>query len=98
MTDLARTDGEREALELILTNLTMGRPFAAPPGVPPDRVTALRRAFDAVMSDPGFQAEAKQQQIEVQPVSGEELQETVARMFRAPPSVVEAARKAVGRN
>jgi tripartite-type tricarboxylate transporter receptor subunit TctC len=98
VTELARTDREREALKLILTNLTMGRPFAAPPGVPVDRVTALRRAFDAVMKDPGFVAEAKQQQIEVQPVSGEELQDIVARMFRAPADVVEAARKAVGHN
>lgn len=98
VTELARTDREREALELILTNLTMGRPFAAPPGVPTDRVTALRRAFDAVMEDTGFVAEAKQQQIEVQPVSGEALQDLVARMFRAPADVVEAARKAIEHN
>ena len=51
-TDLARNDRERAALDLILTQQVMGRPFAAPPNVPPERVTALRRAFDAALEGP----------------------------------------------
>jgi tripartite-type tricarboxylate transporter receptor subunit TctC len=93
--DLARSDKERQALELILAGQKMGRPFAAPPNVPADRVDALRRAFDATMRDPAFLAEADKQKLEVQPVTGEALQQTVAAMFKAEPAVVEAARQAI---
>lgn len=93
--DLARNDKERQALELILSNLTMGRPYAAPPKVPTERVTALRRAFDAALKNPGFLAEASKQHLEVQAVSGEEIQDLVARMYKAPPEVVATAKHAI---
>jgi tripartite-type tricarboxylate transporter receptor subunit TctC len=93
--DLARNDKERRALELILSNLTMGRPYAAAPHVPPERVTALRRAFDATFKDPGFVAEANKEQLEIQAVTGEELQGIVARMYQAQPDVVAAAKAAI---
>jgi hypothetical protein len=95
-TDLARNDRERQALDLILTQQVMGRPFAAPPKVPPERVTALRRAFDAIMKDPEFLAETDKLQLEIAPVDGESLQAMVERMFKAPPDVIEAARQAIG--
>jgi hypothetical protein len=95
-TELARNDRERQALDLILTQQVMGRPFAAPPKVPAERVTALRRAFDATMKDPEFLAEADKLQLEIAPVYGESLQAMVERMFKAPPDVIEAARQAIG--
>ncbi|HEU0071656.1 MAG TPA: tripartite tricarboxylate transporter substrate-binding protein [Alphaproteobacteria bacterium] len=95
--ELARTDKERAALELILAGQAMGRPFAAPPGVPADRVQALRRAFDATMKDPAFVAEADKQKLELQPVSGEKIQQLVQKMFTASPDVVESARAAIER-
>lgn len=95
--ELARTDKERSALELILAGQAMGRPFAAPPGVPADRVAALRRAFDATMRDQGFVADAEKQKLELQPVSGEKIQALVERMFTASPEVVDAARRAIER-
>ena len=95
VTELARNDKERQALELILSNQTMGRPYAAPPHVPADRVTALRRAFDATLKDETFLAEAKQQKLEVQPVTGEELQQIVVRMYQTPKDIVETARHAI---
>ena len=95
-TDLARNDRERQALDLILTQQVMGRPFAAPPKVPPERVTALRRAFDATLKDPEFLAEADKLQLEIAPVDGEGLQAMVERMFKASPDVIEAARQAIG--
>jgi tripartite-type tricarboxylate transporter receptor subunit TctC len=95
--ELARTDKERDALELILAGQAMGRPFAAPPGVPADRVEALRRGFDATMKDPAFVADAEKQKLELQPVSGEKIQALVKKMFTAPPDVVEAAIKAISR-
>ena len=95
-TDLARNDRERQALDLILTQQVTGRPFAAPPKVPPERVTALRRAFDATLKDPEFLAEADKLQLEIAPVDGEGLQAMVERMFKASPDVIEAARQAIG--
>ena len=60
--DLAKTDADRSALELVIARLEYGRPFFVPPGVPADRVQALRRAFDATMKDPEFLADADQAQ------------------------------------
>lgn len=95
--ELAKTDAQRQALELILAGQAMGRPFAAPPKVPADRVDALRRAFDETMKDPAFRADADKQKLEIQPVSGEEIQALVSRMFTAPKDVVEMARQAIER-
>jgi len=96
VTELARNERERAALELILSQQAMGRPFAAPPGVPAARIAALRRAFARTIADPDFLAEADKLKLEIQLVDGETLQAMVARMFQAPPEVVEAARKAIG--
>jgi hypothetical protein len=95
-TELARNERERAALALILTQQAMGRPLAAPPGLPAERVAALRRAFDAAMTDPELVAEADKLQLEIAPVGGETLQAMVVRMFEAPAPVVEAARRAIG--
>ncbi|MEA2906466.1 MAG: hypothetical protein QOI12_3853 [Alphaproteobacteria bacterium] len=94
--ELARTDRERAAFELILTQQVMGRPFAAPPNVPAERVAALRRAFVRTMQDPEFLVEADKLQLEIAPVEGEALQAMVEGMFKSLPDVVEAARKAIG--
>ena len=75
VTDLARNDRERNALTLILSQQAMGRPFAAPPGVPAARVAALRGAFARAVADPEFLAEADKQQLEIKLVEGEVLQE-----------------------
>ena len=95
--ELATTDLQRQALELILAGQAMGRPYAVPPGVPADRVTARRRAFDATMQDPAFRADAEKAKLELQPVSGEEIQTLVNRMFTAPKDVVDMARRAIER-
>lgn len=95
-TELARSDEERAALELILTQQVMGRPFAAPPRVPLARVAALRHAFERTIRDPEFLAEADKLALEIDLVSGEMLQAMVERMFRSPREIVEAARRAIG--
>jgi hypothetical protein len=95
-TELARTDQQRAALDLILTQQAMGRPFAAPPNVPPARVAALRQAFARTIKDPEFLAEADKLALEISLVDGETLQAMVERMFKAPGDVVEAARRAIG--
>ncbi len=96
VTELARNERERSALELILSQQAMGRPFAAPPGVPAARVAALRHAFSRAIADPDFAAEAEKQQLEIRLVDGAALQDMVERMFKTPPEVVAAARAAIG--
>jgi tripartite-type tricarboxylate transporter receptor subunit TctC len=96
VTDLARSEQVRAALDLILTQQVMGRPFAAPPGVPAERVAALRQAFVQTLKDRELLAEADKLALEINLVDGETLQAMVERMFKAPKDVVEAARKAIG--
>ncbi len=95
VTELARNDRERSALDLILSQQAMGRPFAAPPGVPLARIDALRGAFSRAVADPDFLAEAIKQQLEIRLVDGEALQALVERMFKAPAEAVAAARTAI---
>jgi tripartite-type tricarboxylate transporter receptor subunit TctC len=96
VTELARNDRDRAALDLILTQQVMGRPFAAPPQVPAARIEALRRAFERTIKDGEFLAEADKLALEINLVDGETLQAMVERMFKAPRDVVEAARTAIG--
>jgi tripartite-type tricarboxylate transporter receptor subunit TctC len=76
--DLAKNDEQRNILKLIFGRQVMGRPFAAPPGVPKDRADALRKAFADTMTDPAFLAEAERAKLEITPVSGE----TIARLVQ----------------
>jgi tripartite-type tricarboxylate transporter receptor subunit TctC len=80
---------------LILLRQETGRPVAAPPGVPEDRLAALRRAFDATMKDPEFLAEAEKTKLTVGPLPGEELQKLVADLYATPPHLIERARQAL---
>ncbi|CAN0460415.1 unnamed protein product [Phaeothamnion confervicola] len=85
--DLAKTDEQRQILTLVFARQTMGRPFMAPPGVPPERVAALRKAFMDVMKDKEFLAEAEKGQLEITPVSGEALQALVAKAYATDPAI-----------
>lgn len=93
--DLAQDEDQRQVLNLIFARQTMGRPFAAPPDVPADRVRALRAAFDATMKDARFLEEARTGRIEIEPVSGAEIQELVESIYRASPAIVELAKNAI---
>lgn len=95
VTELATTERQREMLDLVLTSQTMARPFAAPPGVPADRVAALRSAFDAVTRDPALLSAAESQQLEMSPVSGERIQKSIARVSQSSPEVIRALRDVV---
>jgi tripartite-type tricarboxylate transporter receptor subunit TctC len=74
----------------------IGTAFFTTPGVPADRVTALRRAFDATMRDPEFLADAQRTKLTVGPITGEELQKLVAEVSDLPPALLEKVRAAYG--
>lgn len=70
-----------------------GRPFAAPPGVPPDRLAALRKAFQEAVHDPEYAAEMAQKGAKADPITGEQVEAIVKELYAAPPSVIEKAKK-----
>jgi tripartite-type tricarboxylate transporter receptor subunit TctC len=92
MLDLAKTSGDRQALAMLFGRTVYGRPYFLPPDVPAERVTALRRAFDATMKDPDFIAEATRIGFALDPLTGEEVQALVADLANTPPAIVARVR------
>ena len=94
VTDLATSDSQRQILKLIFGRQTMGRPFAGPPAIPADRRQALRTAFDATMTDAEFLADANKRKLEINPVSGADIDRLIADIYSTPKPVVAEARAA----
>jgi len=88
--DFAKTSEERQIFKLVFARQPMGRPFLAPPGIPADRTAALRKAFTDTMKDPGFLAEAEKMQLEINPVSGEAVQEIMQEVNQTPKAIAAA--------
>jgi len=88
-------EGEREAVELIVSQQVFQRPYVAPPGTPGERVALLREAFMATMQDPEFRAEAEQAGLSITPLPGERVEALVKKMYGASEEVVEQARQAM---
>jgi tripartite-type tricarboxylate transporter receptor subunit TctC len=86
----------RRVADVILRGGDFGRPWVAPPGTPKDRVKILRDAYAKAMADPALLAEAKKGKMEVEPVSGEELQKLAAKIMNQPPRVIERVKKVLG--
>jgi tripartite-type tricarboxylate transporter receptor subunit TctC len=93
---LARTDEERQILELISSPAALGRPFFTPPEVPAERLAALRAAFADTMKDPDYIAEGQRLRLDMNPLSAERVTELVNATVNAPPNVVTKARAALG--
>lgn len=85
--DLAENELDRSAMRLLSSPTTMGRPFFAPPGVPQERVKALRAAFDSMLKSTSFNDEATKLNLDINPVSGEEMQQIVSELGGAPEQV-----------
>lgn len=94
--DLAKSPEDRDALDLIFASTTIGWPTMMPPGVPADRLQAMRQAFDKTMRDPQFLAQAEKQGLEIDPLTGQEIQTIIARMYAMPKPVVERAKVVIG--
>ena len=90
--EFTRTKEQRDIIALYDSSLELGRPLVAPPGVPPERVEALRRSFDAMMVDPEFLADAKRARFEITPRKGEKLQQVVEEIMATPKSIVDQAK------
>jgi tripartite-type tricarboxylate transporter receptor subunit TctC len=98
ITDFAKTDEQRAILKLIFARNIMGRPYLAPPGLPPDRLATLRQAFTDTMKDKDFLAEADKAQLEINPVSGEDVEKLVKEVYATPAGVIAKAKAAAATN
>ena len=92
--DFAKTESDRKVLELFFTQKTAARPVIAPPGLPADRLKILRTAFAALAQDREFLADAEKSNLDVDPMSGEEVDKIVGLIAAAPPDVVDRYIKA----
>lgn len=97
LVDLAKNDEDRALLKLISASTTIGRPIFTSPGVPEERVKALRAAFEATMKDPAFLAEAKKRNFDIDPVPGEQLQKIVAEIVATPKPIADRLQSIIGK-
>jgi tripartite-type tricarboxylate transporter receptor subunit TctC len=94
--DLAKGDPDKEAVARFLSlTMAISRPLAAPPDVPIDRIQILRRAFDASMKSPEFLDEAQKTGFDINPMTGEEVEDEIGRILTAPQDVVARSKAAI---
>ena len=93
--DYAKTDDDRKLFDLIFGLQAIGRPFAAPPETPLDRVEALRAGFQATLDDDEFKAEAAKLRLDLAPMTGAQVTDFVRNIYAAPAAIVARAKTAV---
>jgi len=87
--DLARNNEERAAIDFLYAGQGIGRPFVAPPNLPPDTLKMLRDAFDATMRDPAFIADVKKQKFDLDPENGATLAGLINKIYATPRPIID---------
>jgi len=95
--DFAKSEEERQILELHFRQILLGRPIAGPPDMPRSTLETLRSAFMQTMQDPNFLEDAKRANIDIDPARGEEIEKLLHQFADYPQSVIQKARAAIGR-
>jgi tripartite-type tricarboxylate transporter receptor subunit TctC len=93
--ELAKSDRDRTLIEIIEVPYLLSRPYAAPPDVPPARAKALQEAFMAAHKDPAYLEEATKLDIDVSPINGEEILQSIDRIATTPPDVLKSIEKLI---
>ena len=93
--DLLKNPDDKQVVRVALAQLAMARPFTAPPGIPAERLAALRTAFDAMLADPAFRADAAKQQLDITPYSGAQIDALMKDIYATPPALVARVRAAM---
>ncbi len=86
---LARNEEEKQVLTYLYAGQDIGRPFVAPPDLPPERLKMLRDAFNATMKDPEFVADVKRSKLDLEPEDGEHIAKLIAKIYATPKPIVE---------
>jgi tripartite-type tricarboxylate transporter receptor subunit TctC len=93
---LARTEAARQLIQVGIHDAgAFSRPYVLPPGTPKERVQLLRSAFLETIKDPAFVADAEKAKLDLDPLSGEELEGIVLRLFRLSPATISSLRQAL---
>lgn len=95
LVDLARTESDRKIARVYSSVAVLGRPMLVGPGVPRDRVRALRAAYAAMVRDPAFVADAEKQRVDLKFISGEDIQALVAETFALDPKLSDQLRRII---
>jgi tripartite-type tricarboxylate transporter receptor subunit TctC len=85
----------KQVIEFVSAGTAFGRALIAPPGVPADRIAALRGAFDGLVKDPAFLKDAERAKAQIDPTPGADLQRDLVRLFKAPKDIVDRAKVAM---
>ncbi len=88
-------EADRKAVELVVSQQVFGRPYIAPPGTPPERVKILRDAFEAVMKDKEFLADAEKARIDITASNGAKVQQVVEKLYASPPETIARAKELI---
>lgn len=91
--DMVKKKADRDLLTFLMIPQEMGRPYTAGPGLPTDRLTALRRAFDATMKDPAFLRDAEKARMKIEPITAEEMDQLVAQLGATSKATIKVAAK-----
>lgn len=94
--DFAKTDEQKEILSIAFDQLALGRPFMAPPGLPDDRLEALRTAFAETLKDPALLADAEKMNVDIDYLSGSAARDLLQKFADYPPDVLLKAKAAMG--
>jgi tripartite-type tricarboxylate transporter receptor subunit TctC len=94
--DFVKNDAARGVMELYLSQKTLARPLIAPPGIPPERLVALKAGFAALAHDRDFLTDAHAAKLDVSPIAGEAVDRIIAMISSAPPETAERLGKAIG--
>jgi len=86
--NLAKNDADRSAMDIFLSRLAVGRPFVAPPGLPADRLAALRKAFEDTMKDPGYIEDAGKMKLHPSPMGWQEIDKVLKAAYAMPKSAI----------
>jgi tripartite-type tricarboxylate transporter receptor subunit TctC len=89
--DLLANPVDKQVLDLIVAPQEFGRPFIAPPGTPADRMAIYRQAFQAMLKDPQFLAEAQKQRISIEPLDAKQIEAVLARAYATPKAIRDRA-------
>ena len=98
LTELAQNDEQRKMFEFASQPVSMQQPFVAPPDIPADRLEQLRRGFDAMTKDPDFRKEAERLDLDIDPVTGEEVQKIVHAIVSTPADIIRNVQAATAVN
>ncbi len=95
LTDLVKDQKSRKIVELVSTDIAIGRPVVAPPGLPAARINTLRRSFDATMNDRKLRSDAARLKLQIAPETGETIARLVAAMIDTPKDIIEETKQTI---